>query len=79
MTTPFEEARVGDRVYHVWNGWGTIVRTASALEYQLPIDVNFDNGRYDTFTSDGTEFAWDDEQTLFYENPQDTNEDKEND
>ena len=50
MTTTFEDAKVGDRVWDIRSGWGE-VRTNSSVSY--PIAVYFQSEEFKTYTVGG--------------------------
>ena len=50
MTTTFETAKVGDRVWSLQFGWGEISKINDDPSY--PIVVEYDRGGFDTFTLD---------------------------
>jgi hypothetical protein len=52
METTFENARVGDRVWHMKLGWGVVDDIRAASGY--PLSVKFDNKKDETFLLDGT-------------------------
>lgn len=65
MTTTFETARIGDKVWSLWSGWGEVIEIERSESY--PIYVSFPNGEYESFTLDGL-FSEDDiQQTLFWD------------
>lgn len=64
MTTTFETAKVGDRVWASVSGWGTI---KSIDDSEYPITVYYDNGEYDTYTIDGVLFKDGGLQVLFWD------------
>ena len=66
MTTTFETAKVGDRVWCMRAGWGEIRddRRASAA---YPIHVYFSNDEFKTYTVDGLYDADDITQSLFWD------------
>ena len=51
MTTTFETAKVGDRVWSMGIGWGEILHTSHSARY--PIRVQFQKGEYETYTLGG--------------------------
>lgn len=51
MTTTFETAKVGDRVWCITAGWGEVRRIDSTKAY--PIAVDFANDDFKTYTVDG--------------------------
>jgi hypothetical protein len=65
MTTTFEEAKVGDRVWDVLWGWGTIEGIKMHEDY--PIRVKFDGGRYDYFTVGGFIETENNNRSLFWD------------
>lgn len=60
----FDNARVGDRVFDLLKGWGTIVEIRKNEEY--PIYVNADIDSFCTFTLDGKRYVKDLTPTLFW-------------
>ena len=66
MTTTFETAKVGDRVWCIRSGWGTIIdRFRSRAEY--PLVVEFDNREQKTYTLWGLLHYKDLNPTLFWD------------
>jgi hypothetical protein len=51
MSTTFESASVGDRVWSITKGWGEITKILKHSSF--PIHVKYDSTGYDTFTFDG--------------------------
>ena len=51
MTTTFETAKVGDRVWSTTRGWGEIIGIDGSSVY--PISVEYDSTKYDKFTFGG--------------------------
>ena len=62
MTTTFETAKVGDKVWSLVHGWGVISRIESYSDY--PIKVNFEKS-FDSFTFDGKLYASNKHQSIF--------------
>lgn len=60
----FDNAKVGDRVFDLLKGWGTIVEIRKNEEY--PIYVNGDIDSFCTFTLDGKRYDKDVTPTLFW-------------
>ena len=60
----FENAKVGDRVFDLLKGWGTIVEIRKNEEY--PIYVNADIDSFCTFTLEGKRYVKDVTPTLFW-------------
>lgn len=60
----FDNAKVGDRVYDVLRGWGTII--AIELNQEYPIYFNADIDSFCTFTLDGKRDKIDKTPTLFW-------------
>lgn len=60
----FDNAKVGDRVFDLLKGWGTIVEIRKNEEY--PIYVNADIDSFCTFTLDGKRYVKDLTPTLFW-------------
>ncbi|MBM6876288.1 hypothetical protein [Fusobacterium mortiferum] len=60
----FDSAKVGDRVYDILRGWGTIV--AIELNQECPIYFNADIDSFCTFTLDGKRSEIDKNPTLFW-------------
>lgn len=65
MTTTFETAKVGDRVWSMGIGWGEILDTNHSARY--PIRVQFQRGEYETYTLGGAHDAEDKTQYLFWD------------
>ena len=61
MTTTFETAQVGDRVYHYKYGWSTITNIKKESNY--PIIINYDF----SFTYEGFSDKSDKNQSLFWD------------
>ena len=64
MTT-FETASIGERVWYVLLGWGTIINVFHEEDY--PIAVEFEFGDIETFTKAGREYSDTSNQTLFWD------------
>lgn len=64
MTTTFETAKVGDKVWCMRSGWGEIRGTDSSKAY--PIAVYFTSDEFKTYTVDGQYDEEDLNQTLFW-------------
>ena len=60
----FDNAKVGDRVFDLLKGWGTIVEIRKNEEY--PIYVNADIDSFCTFTLEGKRYVKDVNPTLFW-------------
>ena len=65
MTTTFETAKVGDKVWSMGMGWGEIRDTSHSARY--PIHVCFQSGEYETYTLGGAHDAEDKTQYLFWD------------
>lgn len=65
MTTTFENAKVGDRVWHLHCKWGTI--RAIRPDKFFPIEVKYDTGGEGSFTLSGVELITNDVATLFWD------------
>lgn len=65
MITTFETASIGDRVWCVSIGWGTITSTHEEEDY--PIIVAFDSAGSESFTKEGRLYTDDIKQTLFWD------------
>ena len=65
MTTTFETAKVGDRVWSIKEGWGEIIEIDYDSDYSL--SVKYDISGTDTFTFGGYEFIADPMRTLFWD------------
>lgn len=63
MTTTFETAKVGDKVWSSASGWGT-VKAIDDSEY--PITVYYEDGASDTYTVEGFLFKDGGLQVLFW-------------
>lgn len=61
----FTDAKVGDRVWSLTEGWGTIIDRFSLYIY-YPVAVEFDNGAYRTYTLLGRLYISDHRPTLFW-------------
>ena len=61
MTTTFENAKVGDRVYHYKYGWSTITNIKKESDYPIIIDYDF------SFTYEGYADKSDKNRTLFWD------------
>lgn len=69
MTTTFEKARVGDKVWHIEYGWGTIEKV-DKYRHDYPLTVRFYNGNYYFYkylTSSGKINTASECQTLFWD------------
>jgi hypothetical protein len=64
-TTTFENAEVGDRVWDIRKGWGTIF--CNHIDGPYPIEVNFDAEANETFTFEGKSYQLDLNSTLFWD------------
>ena len=62
----FTDAKVGDRVWSLTEGWGTIIDRFSPYIY-YPVAVEFDNGAYRTYTLLGRLYISDHRPTLFWD------------
>jgi len=51
MTTTFETAKAGDRVWSIAKGWGKIISIDYSSSY--PLNVVYDSGEFDTYTIGG--------------------------
>ena len=65
MTTTFETAKVGDRVWCMRSGWGEIRSISSSKSYSLA--VYFTNEEYKTYTTEGLYDEEDLSRTLFWD------------
>lgn len=65
MTTTFETAKVGDRVWCMRSGWGEIRSISSSKSY--PLAVYFTNEEYKTYTTEGLHDEEDLSRTLFWD------------
>ncbi len=65
MTTTFENAKVGDRVWSVTSGWGFIDDIHYRCKY--PIHVTFDDDRFSSFMVDGRNYKDHLNQELFWD------------
>ena len=63
MTT-FETASIGDEVWCISMGWGTITNVLNVEDY--PITVDFESGKQDSFTMEGRLYSDDLSPTLFW-------------
>lgn len=64
MTTTFETAKVGDKVWCMKSGWGEIRETDYSSRY--PIYVVFSRDEFKTYTAGGLHETDDKVQTLFW-------------
>lgn len=64
MTTTFETAKVGDKVWCIRSGWGEVRSIDSTKAY--PIAVYFTSDEFKTYTVDGLYDEEDLNQTLFW-------------
>jgi hypothetical protein len=64
MTTTFENARIGDRVWDILRGWGEVSSVTNDGYYTIAAE--FGNGQESTYTVDGREYE-DTPQTLFWD------------
>lgn len=65
MTTTFETAKVGDKVWCVRRGWGVIRDVVGGVLF--PIHVVFPNKKFSSYTLDGLVNFGDTYQTLFWD------------
>ena len=65
MTTTFEDAKVGDRVWDIRSGWGEVRGTNSSVSY--PIAVYFQSEEFKTYTVGGLYDEDDIIQSLFWD------------
>ena len=61
----FSKAKVGDRVWSLLHGWGTVDENVKDQRYS--VYVKFDNGREDTFTNCGRNMTFHANPTLFWD------------
>ncbi len=66
MTTTFENAHVGDRVWSIVDGWGIILNIQDISKYDYPLIVDFDSGYGTSFTISGLKHK-EESQTLFWD------------
>lgn len=64
MTTTFENARIGDRVWCIRSGWGVVKDICPHL-YSLII--KYENGKIGTYTAEGFYSKDDVQQSLFWD------------
>ena len=64
MSTTFENARIGDRVWCIRTGWCVVKDTCPHL---YSIIVKYENGKIGTYTADGFYNKDDVQQTLFWD------------
>jgi len=64
MTTTFETAKAGDKVWSIELGWGVIKDTTHKSNY--PILVMFGEDMIVSFKLDGTRVPWSASRTLFW-------------
>lgn len=62
----FTDAKVGDRVWSLTNGWG-VIKERRSPHYHYPLTVEFDNGEYETYTLWGLSKIDDMNPTLFWD------------
>lgn len=67
MSTTFETASIGDRVWSLTLGWGTIAHTLYEDEQFYPIMVELDSGERESFTKEGLLYTHHIHQTLFWD------------
>ena len=65
MAITFETASIGDQVWCVSLGWGSIINIDHGKGY--PICVEFDSGKFEYFTMEGQLYTGDCNQTLFWD------------
>lgn len=65
MTTTFETAKVGDKVWSLLSGWGVIITMKPEDTYSLR--VKFGTGRSNWYTMDGKNHSSNKNQTLFWD------------
>lgn len=65
MTTTFETAKVGDKVWDFYQGWGVVREIGRSARY--PIYVNLASGGYKRYTSGGLYDEDDISQSLFWD------------
>lgn len=64
----FSNAKVGDRVWDIRKGWGTVECTDFGPDYSLRVEFDeFDDGGDETFTIDGKYLFHDKNPTLFWD------------
>jgi hypothetical protein len=64
-TTTFENAEVGDRVWDILKGWGTVTNTSAKSDYS--IEVMFSYNGVVTYTIEGKSFISDINPSLFWD------------
>lgn len=64
MTTTFETAKIGDKVWCITSGWGEIHDTGWSDRY--PISVEFPDGEFRSYTLGGLYTEYDKTQSLFW-------------
>ena len=64
----FKDAKVGDRVYCLKNGWGSIISSGAGRIH--PLYVEFDGGDCDNYTLNGEQNIEDRRPTLYWGEPQ---------
>ena len=62
----FKNAKVGDRVFSLLNGWGTVDEVEMGHS-SYPISVDFDSGKIDRFTSCGKCMVFHSNPVLFWD------------
>ena len=62
----FTDAKAGDRVWSITEGWGVIRERREPL-YQYPLTVDFENGSYRAYTLWGRLYISDLNPTLFWD------------
>lgn len=67
MTTTFETASVGDRVWSITLGWGVVKDVLHGVEEFYPVVIDFDSGGRETFTRGGLIYKDDIHQSLFWD------------
>ena len=65
MTTTFENARIGDRVWCMRRGWGTVRKIDGDSLY--PLKITYQHAAIGSYTLDGLAHVEDITQTLFWD------------
>lgn len=63
----FSDAKVGDRVWSLTEGWGVVTEHSTSLHYNYPLAVGFENGAHRSYTLWGLSHINDLNPTLFWD------------
>lgn len=67
MTTTFESAKVGDKVWHLEHGWGDITVISPHEEYPIVVTFDYDIDISDCYTYSGKANKYSLARTLFWD------------